>query len=307
MDDTLLKLDDPIAVSERVTEVVASYFHTPGEAGRRLFHAVLRAGHIRAAPDYRVERRSYPGHDLLLCLAGSGTVRHGNRSFAVSAGQLGWIDCKRPHAHWPTAADPWELLWMRVDSPQMNRLAAALDVGGDPVFTLRCFTDAVSIYHQVFRLLRDRSLTLDATLHAAVSALIALLFEARQGGPGPGRRESRDAPTTPRLRAVLARMRADYRRAWSVKDLAELAGVSVPHFFRCFARATGSSPMDWLRRERINHAKRLLTETRDRIRDIAERVGYNDAFYFSRDFRKLVGMSPRHYRDRERALREDPS
>jgi AraC-like DNA-binding protein/quercetin dioxygenase-like cupin family protein len=307
MDDTLLKLDDHISVAERLTHVIASYFHTPGEADRRLFHAVVRAGHIRAAPDYRVDRRSYPGHDLLFCLAGSGTLRSGNRSFAVSAGQLGWIDCKRPHAHWPDPADPWELLWMRVDSPQMNRLADALNIESDPVFTLRRFTDAASIYDQVFMLLRDRSLTLDAALHAAVSALIALLFEARQGAPPLTRRQSRDAPIAPELGAVLARMRVDYRRAWSVKDLAELAGVSVPHFFRCFARVTGSSPIDWLRRERINHAKRQLTETRDRIRDIAERVGYNDAFYFSRDFRKLVGMSPRQYRDRERALREAAS
>jgi AraC-like DNA-binding protein len=96
-------------------------------------------------------------------------------------------------------------------------------------------------------------------------------------------------------------MRLDCKRAWKIEDFARLAGVSVPHFFRCFNKATGASPMDWLRRERINQAKRLLSETDELIRVIAEQVGYRDPFYFSRDFRKLVGVSPRLYRKQEQA------
>ena len=58
-------------------------------------------------------------------------------------------------------------------------------------------------------------------------------------------------------------------------------------------------PIDWLRRERVNQAKRRLTESSDAIEEIATQVGYNDRFFFSRDFNKLTGYSPREFRRRE--------
>jgi len=297
MDGTLINLDYSIHMKARRTHIIASYFHTPGETERRLFHAVLRAGHIKTAADYRIERSSYPGHDWLFCITGAGFVRSGERAFPISAGQLGWLDCSRPHAHWPDAANPWELLWLRVDSPQMNLLAEALKVRDSPVFTLRDSTNAITLFEQIFKLLRERPLTLDVSLHAAISNLTELLFVTRQDDPA----YRREARVSARFRGVLAQMRLDCKRAWKIEDFARLAGVSVPHFFRCFNKATGASPMDWLRRERINQAKRLLSETDELIRVIAEQVGYRDPFYFSRDFRKLVGVSPRLYRKQEQA------
>jgi AraC family transcriptional regulator, arabinose operon regulatory protein len=149
--------------------------------------------------------------------------------------------------------------------------------------------------------LRQRPLTMDASLHAAVCCLVALLFEARQPTLTAAEHSSQDARLTPGLRRVLARMRTDYRRSWRISDFARLAGVSVPHFYRCFSAATGSSPMDWLRRERINRAKRQLSETREPVRDVAGEVGYADPFHFSRDFSKVVGVCPRQYRQQEQA------
>jgi transcriptional regulator GlxA family with amidase domain len=190
---------------------------------------------------------------------------------------------------------------MRVDSSQMNLIADALNVENNPVFSLGT-TNAVGLFDDILRVLRDRPLTMDALLHASISCLMALLFEARQSGTDGRKPDFLGAPATPEFAVVLTKMRIDHRRSWKINDLAQLAGISVPHFFRRFHQATGSSPMDWLRRERVNHAKRLLTETQNLVRDIADQVGYNDPFYFSRDFKKLVGLSPRRYRDRERAM-----
>jgi AraC-like DNA-binding protein len=301
MDDTLLNLDDSIVMPKPATRIVSSYFHTPAEADRRLFHAVLRAGHMKTTPAYRVERRTFAGHDLLFCIAGAGNVRSGERTVSMSAGQLGWIDNSQPHAHWPSATEPWELLWLRVESPQMDQFAEVLEVRDDPVFSLHDATNARAVFERIFALLRERPLTMDASLHAAVGCLVALLFEARQPKLAPNERQEQDARLTPGLRRVLAKMRTDYRRAWRIGDFARLAGVSVPHFFRCFSAATGSSPMDWLRRERINQAKRRLSETSEAIRSVAAEVGYADPFHFSRDFSKVVGVSPRRYRQQEQA------
>jgi AraC-like DNA-binding protein len=79
-----------------------------------------------------------------------------------------------------------------------------------------------------------------------------------------------------------------------------MAGMSVSSFHRQFKAATGTSPIDWLKRERINQAKKRLLETDDTIGAIADETGYYDQFYFSKDFKRMTKLSPTEYRQRER-------
>ncbi|HEV7959854.1 MAG TPA: AraC family transcriptional regulator [Rhizomicrobium sp.] len=275
-------------------QILASYFHTPGAVSQHLFHTVHRAGHLQSAPHDTVERLSYPGHDLLLCLSGKGSVRSHGKTFPLTIGQLAWIDCREPHGHWADANAPWELYWLRADGKQTRACAEALAVTEQPVFDLAGAKEAAAMFEHVFALLRERPLALDASLHAAMAGLIALLFQVRLAPPRPD-----PATADLKLPALLARVRRDYQRPWRVEELAALAGLSVPHFYRRFRKATGATPLDWLRRERVNEAKRRLSQSRDPIAAIAEQLGYGDQFYFSRDFKKLVGLSPRHYRQQE--------
>ena len=83
---------------------------------------------------------------------------------------------------------------------------------------------------------------------------------------------------------------------WQLAQLAWLARLSVPHFCRRFRQVFHTAPIDWLRRERITHAKRRLVESGDSIKEIAKQVGYHDPFYFSRDFKRYTGNSPSEYR-----------
>ena len=279
--------------------VLVSHFHTPAGESARLFHTVLRAGHMQASPDYRVERRACPGHDLLFCVAGAGSVRCADRAFVVSPGQLAWIDGRQPHAHWADPRQPWELLWLRIDGRPSRLFAEALNVREAPLFNLA--GDSRDIFSAIFALLRERPLGIDAALHAAVTGIAARLFESRQLVSGDAAVVA-EGPADGRLREVLQHMRREYWRHWKIEELARLAHMSAPHFFRRFRKATGSSPVDWLRRERINQAKRRLSEGEARVRAIAAELGYGDPFYFSRDFKKLTGLSPRRYREQERML-----
>jgi AraC-like DNA-binding protein len=66
-----------------------------------------------------------------------------------------------------------------------------------------------------------------------------------------------------------------------------------------FKQAFGTSPIDWLRRERISQAKRRLADTLDDGKEIASQVGYAARYFFSKDFKKHTGFTPTQYRARE--------
>jgi AraC-like DNA-binding protein len=272
-------------------------YHTPSRAAQQVFIVALRAGHLQAGPDYRIERRVCAGHDLLLCERGRGFVQTGGRTFPVGPGELAWLDGHDPHAHWPDAAEPWRLLWVRLDGAVMNRVFDLLGGPAAPVFRLPSPRRAAAAIRRILRLLRQRPPALDALVHVEASALVGCLFETRHTEIA-GAVDSTPA-IPPGLRQVLTSLTVYYYRPWRVEEMAALAGLSVPHFFRCFRKATGTTPIRYLRQERISQAKRRLLESRDSIKEIAEQVGYSDPFYFSRDFRQHTGMSPAQFRRRE--------
>lgn len=87
-------------------------------------------------------------------------------------------------------------------------------------------------------------------------------------------------------------MNQHYNEPLSIGQLAQMANISPKYFADLFKKTYGQSVMDYLTDLRINRAKRYLAESKERLRDIALKVGYSDEFYFSRKFKKEVGVSP---------------
>ncbi len=82
----------------------------------------------------------------------------------------------------------------------------------------------------------------------------------------------------------------------SVQGLARELHLSVGRFSNIFKEYTGKPPHEYIGIMRIEKAKELLLNTDLPIGEIAERTGYYDQNYFSRIFKKMVGVSPKTYR-----------
>lgn len=96
----------------------------------------------------------------------------------------------------------------------------------------------------------------------------------------------------------------NYSAASPVTRLVEVSGLPERTFMRRFRDATGVTPLDYVQALRLEEAKQML-ETGDlSIEAIANEVGYEDASFFNRLFRRKVGMSPAQYRLRFGSLRK---
>ena len=83
----------------------------------------------------------------------------------------------------------------------------------------------------------------------------------------------------------------------SLAQLAQVSGMSTSHFRRQFRKAFGDSPINYLIRLRIRMACSLLEKGGLSITEIAFRCGFTDSNYFTRQFTKVMGSSPRAYRE----------
>jgi transcriptional regulator GlxA family with amidase domain len=185
---------------------------------------------------------------------------------------------------------------VRVEGPGLDALAKVLRIADLPVFPQLDDTATQACFHDAFAIFDAPSPASPAKMHAAIARLLALLYENRF------RDADVDALTTvpSALERPLVRMRQHYADSLRLAELSALAGMSVSHFIRTFKRSMGTSPIDWLRRERINQAKRRLIDTDEPVKEIARQCGYRDPYFFSKDFKKLTGLPPTSYRAQER-------
>lgn len=107
--------------------------------------------------------------------------------------------------------------------------------------------------------------------------------------------------------AVIGRCQAwvaeHYTHAAPVAAMTQLSGLAERSFQRRFKLATGMTPMEYTQTLRIEEAKHLLETTGNPIEAVAEEVGYDDAAFFSRLFRRSVNLSPAQYRRRFGGMR----
>lgn len=95
----------------------------------------------------------------------------------------------------------------------------------------------------------------------------------------------------------------NYEIASPVQAMIERSGLSERSFNRRFKRATGMAPMEYVHTLRLEEAKHMLETTSDSVEAIAEAVGYEDASFFGRLFRRKVALTPAQYRRRFGGLR----
>ncbi|MFW6059612.1 MAG: helix-turn-helix domain-containing protein [Phycisphaeraceae bacterium] len=118
---------------------------------------------------------------------------------------------------------------------------------------------------------------------------------------GAGRRRRAEATGTAAhhrelVMRIAARIRESPSEIVAVSDLAHEAGYSPDHFARVFRQVLGQSPQAYIVQQRILRARQLLTESSLTITQIADALGYESVYFFSRQFKEKTGVSPSAYR-----------
>lgn len=145
-----------------------------------------------------------------------------------------------------------------------------------------------------------RFVDLDTAMHVARINLI----DWHDSGQQPFARLAR---TRQGEDAIIARCQVwiaeHYNEPAPVAAMTRLSGLAERSFKRRFELATGMSPLEYVHTLRLEEAKQMLESGDEPIEAIANQVGYEDAGFFSRLFRRRVNLTPAQYRKRFGAVR----
>lgn len=286
----------------------------PARPGRVLslplerIHPVIRIAHRRAGRLDIAERIIFD-HEFVLILSGAGELVFGRRRRAFAPHDLLFIPPFVPHefvssgledgahiaVHFDFAPDvpPHDGLTDRRE-PYQVRLTQALHM---PVQV--SLTPAHRIGAEFTALLRERASPDPLATAAASMHLSAIIIAALRAGQTVGKAAHaapRMAQNQVKVALATAYVQAHFGKEIRAGDLADAAGLSVSRLNAVFRQMTGCSPMEYVQRARVEEARRLLADVQLSIKEIAARTGFDDAYHFSKVFRRIDGLSPLHHR-----------
>lgn len=254
---------------------------------------VTDAGYFPHAAMHGRVRRTGAGQTIvIMCAGGAGWCELDGVRHEVGTGQLLLIPARTPHRYYADATDPWSIWWLHLTGADVADLVEAIGLtAAKPVAGLGDPVAAFALVESICDSL-ERDETWASLIAAAGSgwSLLARLAAERQ---------RRSGDTEP-LRLVQDHLRQHLTAPVRLPELAELAGFSTSHFSARFRAFTGYSVIEYVKRLRMARARQLLITSNQTIAEIAGAVGYPDAFYFSRVFRTVNGVSPSTFRARAR-------
>ena len=151
----------------------------------------------------------------------------------------------------------------------------------------------MSLHHE----LKDSNLI--GRLYADSMAKVLAMQIVRRYSHFKDLRTSRGGMAPRKLRKALEFINnnLDEEEAVGLAAVADEVQMSYSHFARAFKQSMGVSPNVYMTEQRIERAKKLLSETDLRIADIALRAGFASQSHFTSTFRKLVWTTPKAFRD----------
>jgi len=145
-----------------------------------------------------------------------------------------------------------------------------------------------------------------AVVHGLMDVVFSYLLRELLRHQAPGTASWAQALRDPPVHRALALMQADCAHPWTLDSLAAAVGLSRTGLAQRFRQALGDTPLAHLRTLRMQQAMRLLADTPQTLEQVATAVGYQDAFSFSKVFKREVGQSPREFRRQDAATRQMP-
>lgn len=229
---------------------------------------------------------------FIYCIKGRGWCEMGGIRQEIRPGDLLVIPPGTTHTYGADEKHPWTIYWAHVKGGSNLLLLGEMGITkARPVVYLGDEPEILGLFEKLLDVL-EHGYASTRLVYASqiLTHLIGMIIWVSQNSLV-------DAPnTTQKVKQSIAYMKQNLNRAATVASFAAMAHLSESHYRSLFKDETGYSPMDYFIRLRIHKACQVLDTTVLSVKEVARLTGFDDALYFSRAFRSVIGLSPAKYR-----------
>ncbi|WP_240546289.1 helix-turn-helix transcriptional regulator [Paenibacillus artemisiicola] len=265
--------------------------------------SVMFSGEGKPNPGHGIGPAVHNYYLIHTVMGGRGAFEIDGRRYPCARGDTFIIFPDELFTYTADERDPWHYAWVAFKGLAAEHLLLGLGFSAaNPIVRARDLRPLGSLYRKIRGTLEQTPFPELADLEAG-GYLRVLLKEL--GLQNEGKLVFNSLAILPDIERQIKRavrwLSYQYAQPISIEELSRSLGYHRTHLSKMFKQVTGVSPMQFLLKVRMERAKELLNEQSHlSIDQVASSVGYPDALYFSKQFRKTFGCSPSEYRAQAR-------
>lgn len=239
--------------------------------------------------------RTDNGHVIFqYTLSGEGKLDLDGHTYPLRAGTAFLVKIPSSHRYYYTneTGEPWEFIWLNAKGEDALRMWDRILERYGHILTLQPKSLPIFRFWELYRAISEDRVSDPA-------ALSSLLYHFLLTILAPDIAYAPDQESHPLIRKAKNFMKENYTLNLSLEDIASHCGISRAYLCRLFQKKELISPLEFLRRRRIEAAVTMLRITAVSVNEVGKLCGFDSPSYFGKVFRQYLGLSPREYRSRK--------
>jgi len=246
----------------------------------------------RAKGHYTYRKKGLPENFLFYCVDGHGWYKIGDKRYEVGPNEFFILPQHIEHAYGSTEEHPWSIYWMHFGGsllPNFNMMPVVQQHFKPRA--VRNSSDMAAMFSRIYQTL-ELGYSIDNLLFAnmCLSHFITLFIYNEKHFMAPA------SANTDCIDSAILFMQEHINENITLNELSHRYNYSPSRFSSLFKQKTGYAPIDYFIQMKMQKASQHLGITDKSIKDIALSMGFDDPYYFSKRFTKVMGLSPSKYR-----------
>lgn len=244
---------------------------------------------------YRERPHGADQHILIYCHAGSGEAVIRKQKYEIEAGDFFIVPMHTPHAYHANENNPWTIYWIHFKGSISNSIIDLFNkqVKGYKGF-IRYDEPGINLFDEIYSRL-ERGYGIDNLIYCNLCLghfFTSMIYNDRY--EPKSKIKNSDV-----MEKAIDFLSSNISEMLTLDAMASAVNLSPSHFSFLFKTKMGFPPIEYFNHLKVQKACQYLLFTDMRVREIALELGIQDPYYFARMFTKVMGLSPKHYRDKK--------
>ena len=244
---------------------------------------------------YRERPRGAEQHILIYCHAGSGVAVIQKQIYEIEAGDFFIVPMHTPHTYRANESNPWTIYWIHFKGSISDSIFDLFNkqVNGYKGF-IQYDQKSIALFDEIYNRL-ERGYGIDNLIYCNMCLghfFTTVIYNDRYDIGS--KMKNGDV-----MEKAIDFLSNNVNEMLTLHEMASAVNLSPSHFSFLFKKKMGFPPIEYFNHLKVQKACQYLLFTDMRIREIAVELGIEDAYYFARMFTKVMGISPKHYREKK--------
>jgi AraC-like DNA-binding protein len=246
----------------------------------------------KAEGHYTYRKKGLPENFLFYCIDGQGWYKIGDKQYKVGPFEFFILPQNVEHAYGSSENNPWSIYWVHFGGDTLPHFNSMHTVQEHlKPYYIKSSEEIFSVFSRMYKTL-ELGYSIDNLMFSnmCLSHFISLfIYNARHY-------QIKTDEKTDTIDSAILYMQEHIKKNISLNELSKQYNYSPSRFSNLFKQKTGYAPIDYFIQMKMQKASQELDFTDKPIKEVAIDLGFDDPYYFSRRFSKIIGMSPTKYR-----------